>query len=88
MDLAVKRKLDLRKEHKKGRCMEAYRLAKKGSMRSVYGAKKTVEKERFWNILEKRIAEADDCDVVSYKCFKYNNRELAVNDSEKHTGEQ
>lgn len=88
MDLAVKRKLDLRKEYKKDGSMEAYRLAKKDSMRSVYGAKKTVEKESFGIFSKKRIAEADDRVVVSYKCFKFNNRELEANDSKKHAGEQ
>ena len=54
MDLAVKQKRGWRNECKKGGCQEAYRLGKRDSIRAVYGTKKTVEKERFRDILENK----------------------------------
>ena len=94
VDLAVKQKRGLRNECKKGGCKEAYRLGKKDSIKAVYGTKKTVEKERFRDILDnkdnrKKVVtitnqvKLENCDVVGYKCFKNNNRDLAVSDSEK-----
>lgn len=52
------------------------------------GQRKLSKKKDFGIFSKKRIAEADDRVVVSYKCFKFNNRELEANDSKKHAGEQ
>lgn len=52
------------------------------------GQRKLSKKKGFGIFSKKRIAEADDRVVVSYKCFKFNNRELEANDSKKHAGEQ